>query len=132
MAKVVGGPAVAVIENETEAEKLAKAGKARFNEDKGVYLQELTKPNAWFYDRDTAAEKSFSGKVIRPPIPGKKFEAVILEEWDHTNAKNYSIKHARLSVNFGRHEGWKEVKAIQSDNGQLKAQGKPCYERMKE
>lgn len=99
---------------------------AKFNEYKGTYFVEMDKPNATFYDRDTPEERSFSGKVIRAPAKGKSYPAIIGKEWQATNARGYGKTYAKLTVNFGPREGWKEITAVLKDGGE---QGKQSYVR---
>jgi hypothetical protein len=99
---------------------------AKFNEYKGTYFLERDKPDATFFDRDMPEEKSFSGKVVKPLTKGKSYPAIIGKEWQATNARGYPKTYAKLTVNFGPREGWKEITAVLQDGGE---QGKQSYVR---
>lgn len=112
--------------SDAEMEKLKETPKVFFNEEKQVFYREAATPNATFFDRDRPEETAFAGKVIRERETGKTYPAIIQQEWTAKDGRGFPRTYARLSVNFGRFEGWKDVTAVKrGDGGHL---GKQSYE----
>jgi len=124
-----GAPSIPIpYKDEKELAELKKKSGVHFNEEKQTLFRVATMEdvNATFYDRDTPGETSFAGKVIREPVVGKSYPAIIISEEVIVDGRGFKRTHGRLSVYFGRLDGWKDVRALLRDGGHL---GKQSYTR---